>query len=217
MASWSSKRKTRGKTPSMETCLRWTRTTCVPSERALWRIASLIPLSVQPLLRPVQDAIYKVLEGNNQKISLELRGKVPRAAALPLLAPRLTVPRHYSPGALLQSEELKRAKSAREETGVDLYTVQQQLAKLQMALERSHEQFNIMSQMRERSEEDNGKMSDLYQVGQISLDCCNASYFIEYRFSGTKVGGPGNACQTLQVSSRVGQSQPHTATGGAVQ
>ena len=65
---------------------------------------------------------------------------------------------------MLQAEELKRAKTGREETGVDLYTVQQQLAKLQMQLERSHEQFNIMKQMRERSEEDNGKMSDLYQV-----------------------------------------------------
>jgi len=95
-----------------------------------------------PLLRPVQDAIYKVLEQNNQKISLELRGK---------------------------AEELKRAKTGREETGVDLYTVQQQLAKLQMQLERSHEQFNIMKQMRERSEEDNGKMSDLYQARKLEV------------------------------------------------
>merc|ERR1719331_2106459 len=95
-----------------------------------------------PLLRPVQDAIYKVLEQNNQKVSLELRGK---------------------------TEELKRAKIAREHTGVDLYTVQQQLAKLQMQLERSHEQFNIMSQMRERSEEDNGKMSDLYQARKLEV------------------------------------------------
>merc|ERR1711998_529364 len=95
-----------------------------------------------PLLRPVQAAIYNVLEQNNQKLSLELRGK---------------------------HEELKRAKSNREETGVDLYTVQQQLAKLQMQLERSHEQYNIMSQMRERSEEDNGKMSDVYQSRKLEL------------------------------------------------
>lgn len=95
-----------------------------------------------PLLRPVQAAMYKVLEENNQKISLELRGK---------------------------AEELKRAKAAREETGVDLYSVQQQLAKLQMALERSHEQFNIMMQMRERSEEDNGKLSDVYQSRKLEV------------------------------------------------
>merc|ERR1711871_513933 len=38
-----------------------------------------------------------------------------------------------------------------------------------MQLERYHEQFNIMSQMRERSEEDNGKMSDVYQARKLEV------------------------------------------------
>merc|ERR1711865_1205785 len=88
-----------------------------------------------PLLRPVQEAIHKVLTGNHDKLSLGLRGQV---------------------------EELKRVKVQREEGGVELYQVQQQLAKLQMSLERSHEQYNIMSQMRTGSEEDNQQISDAY-------------------------------------------------------
>lgn len=61
-------------------------------------------------------------------------------------------------------EEVKRIKQKREESGVELYTVQQQLAKLQMSLEHAHEQYNIMSQMRQGSEEDNQQISDAYAV-----------------------------------------------------
>ena len=61
-------------------------------------------------------------------------------------------------------EELRRVKVQREEGGVELYQVQQQLAKLQMSLERAHEQYNIMSQMRTGSEEDNQQISDAYSV-----------------------------------------------------
>merc|ERR1712195_10002 len=88
-----------------------------------------------PLLRPVQEAMHKVLTGNHDKLSLGLRGQV---------------------------EELRRVKVQREEGGVELYQVQQQLAKLQMSLERAHEQYNIMSQMRTGSEEDNQQISDAY-------------------------------------------------------
>merc|ERR1711871_1339457 len=38
-----------------------------------------------------------------------------------------------------------------------------------MQLERYHEQFNIMSQMRERSEEDNAQMSDVYQSRKLEV------------------------------------------------
>merc|ERR1712166_268353 len=68
-----------------------------------------------PLMRPVQEAMHKVLTGNHDKLSLGLRGQV---------------------------EELRRVKVQREEGGVELYQVQQQLAKLQMSLERAHEQRN---------------------------------------------------------------------------
>merc|ERR1711959_636693 len=88
-----------------------------------------------PLLARVQSAIKDVLTKNHTKLALDVRG---------------------------QGEEVKRIKLKREESGVELYTVQQQLAKLQMSLEQAHEQFNIMSQMRMGSEEDNQQISDAY-------------------------------------------------------
>lgn len=54
--------------------------------------------------------------------------------------------------ARAQAEELKLARKEREDLGVELYTVQQGLAKLQMQLEKTHENHNLISQMRERAE-----------------------------------------------------------------
>ena len=45
-----------------------------------------------------------------------------------------------------QNEELDQLKKKREETGVSLYQVQQALAKLQMSLEKVHENQPIISQ-----------------------------------------------------------------------
>lgn len=95
-----------------------------------------------PLLNRVQAAIHKVLSSNHEKLSLDLRGQV---------------------------EELRRVKAAREQSGVELYSVQQQLAKLQMGLEHAHEQYNIMSQMRVGSEEDNQQISDAYATRKAEL------------------------------------------------
>lgn len=53
-----------------------------------------------------------------------------------------------------QSEELARQKRKREDVGVQLYQVQQQLAKLQMNLEKVHENHSIISQLREQAEND---------------------------------------------------------------
>ena len=53
-----------------------------------------------------------------------------------------------------QSEELARQKRRREDVGVQLYQVQQQLAKLQMNLEKVHENHSIISQLREQAEGD---------------------------------------------------------------
>ena len=59
----------------------------------------------------------------------------------------------------MQGEELARQKHFREDVGVQLYQVQQQLAKLQMNLEKVHENHSIISQMRDAAE------GDLSQVG----------------------------------------------------
>ena len=53
-----------------------------------------------------------------------------------------------------QSEELARQKRKREDVGVQLYQVQQQLAKLQMNLEKVHENHSIISQLREQADRD---------------------------------------------------------------
>ena len=52
---------------------------------------------------------------------------------------------------ILQDEEVIRARRERENRGVDLYTMQQQLAKLQMTLERTHDRFGLITKLREQS------------------------------------------------------------------
>ena len=62
-----------------------------------------------------------------------------------------------------QTEELTREKRKREDVGVQLYAVQQQLAKLQMNLEKVHENHAIISQMRESAEDDLTKVRAAYE------------------------------------------------------
>jgi len=62
-----------------------------------------------------------------------------------------------------QGEELQRQKNHREEVGVQLYQVQQQLAKLQMNLEKVHENHSIIGQLREQAESDLSSIKPTYQ------------------------------------------------------
>lgn len=68
-----------------------------------------------------------------------------------------------------QCEELTRQKHDREEIGVQLYQVQQQLAKLQMNLEKVHENHAIIAQMREAAEADLAQVRPAYgeQLGEV--------------------------------------------------
>lgn len=50
--------------------------------------------------------------------------------------------------------EKRKLHRGREETGVQLYGIQQQLAKLQMQLEASHEDYNEIHRLRLQSEEE---------------------------------------------------------------
>lgn len=59
-----------------------------------------------------------------------------------------------------QEEEVKRIKRTREDVGVDLYGVQQQLAKLQMNVEKTHDAFNESVQRRVEQEEDRLQVSN---------------------------------------------------------
>ena len=62
-----------------------------------------------------------------------------------------------------QTEELTRNKRQREDIGVQLYAVQQQLAKLQMNLEKVHDNHAIIAQMREAAEDDLTKVRAAYE------------------------------------------------------
>lgn len=62
-----------------------------------------------------------------------------------------------------QAEQLAREKRDREDVGVQLYQVQQQLAKLQMNLEKVHENHSIISQLREQAEVDLMGIKPTYQ------------------------------------------------------
>mmetsp|Transcript_9071 Transcript_9071/g.15585 ORF Transcript_9071/g.15585 Transcript_9071/m.15585 type:complete len:897 (+) Transcript_9071:228-2918(+) len=53
-----------------------------------------------------------------------------------------------------RSEDLRVAKKRREDIGVELYGVQQQLAKLQMTLEKTHDNYNVIRRIREQADQD---------------------------------------------------------------
>ena len=61
-----------------------------------------------------------------------------------------------------QTEELARQKRKREDVGVQLYQVQQQLAKLQMNLDKVHENHSIILQLREQAEGDLSAIKPTY-------------------------------------------------------
>lgn len=66
-----------------------------------------------------------------------------------------------------QVEELTRQRRKREDVGVQLYHMQQQLAKLQMNLEKVHENESLLGQMREQAEK------DLVEVRQVYAESLN--------------------------------------------
>ena len=68
-----------------------------------------------------------------------------------------------------QTEEPAREGGA-EDIGVQLYQMQQQLAKLQMNLEKVHENHSIIAQMREAAEDDQRKVREAYKgtYGEVS-------------------------------------------------
>ena len=71
-----------------------------------------------PLMERVQEALYKQISNADTRVTLQLRDK---------------------------EEALRRVKADRELVGVELYGVQQQLAKLQMELENRHNNFNMIA------------------------------------------------------------------------
>ncbi|KAI9201921.1 uncharacterized protein BJ171DRAFT_569980 [Polychytrium aggregatum] len=78
-----------------------------------------------PLMRRVQDALEKQLTQQLLKVEMELKDK---------------------------EESVRKATKRREEIGVELYAVQQQLARLQAVLESAEDNFDVIRSYREEAE-----------------------------------------------------------------
>ena len=89
-----------------------------------------------PVLARLQEALSKQLLAEDERITEELRVK---------------------------EEDLRRARKKREDIGAELYTVQQQLAKLQMQLEGTHDEYKDVSTGREQTESEAQRATEVYQ------------------------------------------------------
>jgi len=95
------------------------------------------------LLGPVQAALFRELSQNHERVVLELREK---------------------------DEALARINKRREDVGVELYGVQQQLAKLQMQLETTHNNCNLIAGIRQKFEEDVRGYQEAYKRRKEEVD-----------------------------------------------
>eukprot|EP00741_Cyanophora_paradoxa_P005130 tig00000863_g4972.t1 len=89
------------------------------------------------IIQRLNEALTKQLSTEHERIALELREK---------------------------EEQLRRSKQKRLDIGVELYGAQQQLARMQMQLEKTHDNFNIIMKIREQAEQElEGVKSELVE------------------------------------------------------
>ena len=96
-----------------------------------------------PLMERFQKALKEQLLRREQKLSLENRET---------------------------KHQLEKSRHDREELGIELYTLQQELAKHQMMLEKEHDTYNETTELRKLIEEDLGKTRDDYRKNRKQLD-----------------------------------------------
>ena len=87
-------------------------------------------------MQRVQAALYKQLSSYYEKLDLDLRDK---------------------------EEAVKKAVKKREQIGVEMYSVQQQLARLQAMLEGAQDNFGVIKNLRDESERSLKHYSDLHE------------------------------------------------------
>ncbi|KAI9143947.1 hypothetical protein BKA69DRAFT_59720 [Paraphysoderma sedebokerense] len=75
-----------------------------------------------------------------------------------------------------QEEAVKKAKERREEVGVDLYNLQQRLAKLQRTLEGSHTSHNTIKSFREKAEANLKETTAKYNLASEKLNVQRTAY-----------------------------------------
>jgi hypothetical protein len=96
-----------------------------------------------PLMQRFQKALKNHLDKQNEKVSLELR-------------------------ELLEASKNK--KREREDAGVELYGVQQELARHQMLLEKEHDSFSQTKQIRSQVEQELGEVRGMYKDQQTRVN-----------------------------------------------
>lgn len=115
---------------------------------------TIVDMGRHARMQRVQRVLFEQLQGNDARLSLELREK---------------------------EEELRRVKSAREDVGVELYGVQQQLAQLQLALEGSHRQLAALHDARFASEDRLDSSKEAAGERKVQLEQHRASVFSTQR------------------------------------
>lgn len=121
---------------------------------------------LQPLMKRFQIALKTYLTKQIGKLTDELRELV---QYLCLVLSRhfrlfpLRVSRLFSSLSWLQIVGVKNGKKEREELGVILYGVQQQLARLQMELEKNHNQHSQIAMTRRQLEEELHDLRSTYK------------------------------------------------------
>ncbi|XP_060084117.1 coiled-coil domain-containing protein 40-like [Ylistrum balloti] len=96
-----------------------------------------------PLMQRFQNALKSHLNKQNEKVSLELREL---------------------------EEALRNRKKEREDLGVELYGVQQELARYQMMLEKNHDEYSQLAQARIQEEQQLQDVRSMYKDSQTTVN-----------------------------------------------
>lgn len=95
------------------------------------------------LMARLQAALTKQLTDEHERVDLQLREK---------------------------EEEVRKVKKQREDTGVQMYGVQHQLAKMQTKFERTHDNYNIVSRYRVEAEKQHELLQKQYETKKEEAD-----------------------------------------------
>ena len=91
----------------------------------------------------LQNALTKQLTDEHERVDLQLREK---------------------------EEEVRKIRQSREETGVQLYGVQHQLARMQTTFERTHDNYNIVQRYRTEAERQHEILQRQYEGKKEEAD-----------------------------------------------
>ena len=70
----------------------------------------------------------------------------------------------------IQDETLRTRKKEREDLGVELYGIQQELARFQMMLEKRHDEFSDVQQVRQQEEQQLTDVQNMYKDLQFKAN-----------------------------------------------